>query len=542
MTRTKYALDNKEWEVSSAQLRRTHGYTDPERQRRSFEQAHQTQELARDILNLSRNTLLINLRFLESAFIRLIPEHETVTSEIATDGQFFYYNSVHVCRSFKKAKEIPVRDYLHTILHCLLRHLFTGKVDPELWDLSCDIAVEHMITGLEIKALYCEREEHQKWLTDKLEKELSHLTAERIYHYLSEQEEIPPSEFERIREAFYADDHKTWHGCPGTEDSSQTRKGSGGQDSGDGEYQDMDIMDQGEEEEDLRDEDGTETSGSTGESEDSGEDGQGESSGTSEEKEKEDRTPAMAPDEIRQMWKDISEKIQVDLDTFSSTWGDGAGDMQQALREINREKYDYTQLLKRFAVLGENMEVNDDEFDYIFYTYGMELYGKMPLIEPLEYKEVKKVREFVIALDTSESVSGDLVQKFVTKTWNILKQSENFFTKVNVHIIQCGARVEEDVKITSDEEFDAYMKRMILKGFGGTDFRPVFGHIDSLIRQHEFQNLKGMIYFTDGYGTFPAMPPDYETAFVFVDQERELPDVPPWVIRIVLTEDQIRQF
>lgn len=68
--------------------------------------------------------------------------------------------------------------------------------------------------------------------------------------------------------------------------------------------------------------------------------------------------------------------------------------MQQALREINREKYDYAELLRRFSVLGENIEINEDEFDYIYYTYGMKMYGKMPLIEPLEYKEVKKSPRF----------------------------------------------------------------------------------------------------------------------------------------------------
>lgn len=197
--------------------------------------------------------------------------------------------------------------------------------------------------------------------------------------------------------------------------------------------------------------------------------------------------------------------------------------------------------MRRFAVLGENMQINDDEFDYIFYTYGMKLYKRMPLIEPLEYKEVKLVREFVIALDTSESVAGELIHSFVTKTWNILKQTESFFTKVNVHIIQCGAKVEEDAKIRDQDEFDAYMAKMNLKGFGGTDFRPVFEHVDMLIKQHEFTNLKGIIYFTDGYGTFPPMPPEYETAFVFLDNGREIPDTPPWAIRIRMTDSDIEQ-
>lgn len=72
------------------------------------------------------------------------------------------------------------------------------------------------------------------------------------------------------------------------------------------------------------------------------------------------------------------------------------------------------------------MRVNDDEFDYIFYTYGLKLYERMPLIEPLEYKEVKRIKEFVIAIDTSGSVSGELVQKFIQKTYNILKTRKAF--------------------------------------------------------------------------------------------------------------------
>ena len=78
----------------------------------------------------------------------------------------------------------------------------------------------------------------------------------------------------------------------------------------------------------------------------------------------------------------------------------------QNLREVNRERYDYTSFLKKFAVMGEVMKINDDEFDYIYYTYGLKLYENMPLIEPLEYKDVKRIREFVIAIDTSGSGRG----------------------------------------------------------------------------------------------------------------------------------------
>ena len=160
-------------------------------------------------------------------------------------------------------------------------------------------------------------------------------------------------------------------------------------------------------------------------------------------------------------------------------------------------------------------------------------------VEPLEYKEVKRIREFVIAIDTSGSVAGEQVQAFLQKTYNILQSTESFFSRINVHIIQCDADIQEDAKITSREEFDEYLKTMALRGLGGTDFRPVFAYVDKLREMKEFQNLKGLIYFTDGWGTFPAQKPDYDAAFVFVDDGENNYDVPPWAIKLVLQKEEI---
>ena len=149
------------------------------------------------------------------------------------------------------------------------------------------------------------------------------------------------------------------------------------------------------------------------------------------------------------------------------------------------------------------------------------------------------MKEFVIAIDTSASTSGELVQRFVQKTYNILKQEESFFTKINLHIIQCDAAIQEDKKITSQEEFDNYLKTMQIRGLGGTDFRPVFSYVDRLIKEKEFTNLKGMIYFTDGWGTFPARQPDYQAAVVYVGEDYNNPQVPVWAIRLVLRPEEI---
>ena len=231
--------------------------------------------------------------------------------------------------------------------------------------------------------------------------------------------------------------------------------------------------------------------------------------------------------------------MQIEMETFAKQQGDKAGAMLQNLKEGNREKYDYTAFLKKFAVMGEVMKINDEEFDYVYYTYGLSLYKNLPLIEPLEYKDVKRIREFVIAIDTSGSVAGDLVQTFLQKTYNILLSTESFFSKINLHIVQCDAEVQEHVKITSQKEFDEYLKNMKIRGLGGTDFRPVFSLVDRLIEEKEFTNLKGLIYFTDGYGDFPAKMPDYETAFVFIEEEYNNYDVPPWAIKLILRKDEI---
>ena len=54
------------------------------------------------------------------------------------------------------------------------------------------------------------------------------------------------------------------------------------------------------------------------------------------------------------------------------------------------------------------------------HAYGLSLYGNMPLIEPLETRETYKIRDFVIVLDTSYSVSGELVEHFLQETFTIL--------------------------------------------------------------------------------------------------------------------------
>lgn len=239
-------------------------------------------------------------------------------------------------------------------------------------------------------------------------------------------------------------------------------------------------------------------------------------------------------------WRKVSERIKADLKSFSKD-KNNAESVEQNLQEATRERYDYTDFLRKFMVRGETIQVNDDEFDYIYYTYGLDTYGNMPLVEPLEYKDSNKIKDFVIALDTSASCRGKVVQAFLQKTYNIMQESENFFSKINVHIIQCDSEVRQDTKITKREEFDDFMANGRLTGFGSTDFRPVFEYVERLQETHEFDDLKGMLYFTDGYGIYPEKMPDYDVAFVFLHEDDNVPKVPPWAIKLVLEEEELEE-
>lgn len=242
-----------------------------------------------------------------------------------------------------------------------------------------------------------------------------------------------------------------------------------------------------------------------------------------------------------EQWRKLSERIRADLKSFSRD-KNNAESMEENLKEALRERYDYTDFLKHFMVMGESIRISEDEFDYIYYTYGLSNYGNMPLVEPLEYKDEKRIRDFVIALDTSASCRGEIVQTFLQKTYNIMKQRESFFTKINVHILQCDSEVRQDTKITGQEDFDAFLEQGKLTGFGSTDFRPVFDYVEKLREEGEFTDLKGLIYFTDGYGVYPEYMPDYDVAFVFLQDDDNAPKVPPWAIKLVLEEDEIVSF
>ena len=79
------------------------------------------------------------------------------------------------------------------------------------------------------------------------------------------------------------------------------------------------------------------------------------------------------------------------------------------------------------------------------------------------------------------------------------------------------------------------MEDLPLSGGSATDFRPVFEYVDQLIASGSFTNLKGLLYFTDGMGIYPTKRPDYETAFILLEEPPLTVKMPSWAIRIMPT-------
>ncbi len=417
-------------------------------------------------MRLAADTLAVRFRFFDVAVFSLPFEENTGASDFSTDGRHVFYDPERLLKKYLEDTGIPLRAYLHMLLHNLFLHpvLAAGEsISGEALryrDLAYDIAVEQVILDLDLpEAALCRDGEEREALA-KIASWIPKLTPDRICRYFSV---APPSDetLRMFETLFSIDDHTVWRRKDTREDVAFTEE----------------------------------------------------------------------------TWRKLSRRVKTDVKSFSGK-SPGASAILDPLELATKERYDYAEVLKRFACIGEEMRVSDETFDYIYYTYGLSVYGNMPLVEPLEYRDEKKIREFVIVIDTSASTGGKRVKDFLAETHRILSDSGLFFEKPVLHIIQADDRVRKDTVIEDTEALAAYMEDLTVQGFGGTDFRPAFAYVDELIEDDRFENLKGLIYFTDGYGVYPDRQPSYETIFVFTEEDEQAPKLPPWASKVVL-EDRI---
>ena len=439
-------------------------------------------KVASEVLNFSRQRMLVNMRFLEPA-IRMLTESPSKcmcdrSYGMGTDGKNLYYHPEYVLRVYQKEKGFVSRMYIHLVVHGIFRHFFVNpQIEQRKWDLACDMATEYIIESWKLDFADISAGADEKRELDCIRKNVGLMNAEKIYGYLKKTKE---SEIDRLEKIFRRDDHSFWYSE--TKNRNDVIRVKSGQVN-----QNREVM--------------------------------------------------FSNQKLEELWKQVAKKIQVELETFMRSRSDETGDFLVNLKLANRKKQDYSAFLRKFTRLGEHMKINDEEFDYNFYTYGMQLYGNMPLIEPLEYKDVRVVKTFVTVIDTSGSVEEEKLRRFLEKTYQILKSGQDSEDRVNFHLVQCDALVQKDVKITSEKELEQVMEDLTLYGRGGTDFRPAFEYIEELRKNGELTNLNGMLYFTDGMGVYPRKKPEYPVAFIYDSEVLDkIPEVPAWAIRYLMDD------
>ena len=186
-----------------------------EQTKQGFQEPEMTEEearldrIARRIIILSRSTIVVNMRYLDSAVFKLMPVPGALS--LATDGRFLFYEPEFLIHEYQQEKTVVARDLLHVVLHCIFQHAFIHEaVKQEYWDLAVDIAVENLINGQNLDCFHCEREISQKKVLQSLNFPFRTLTAERIYRWLLESDK-DIEEIKTLRKFFKADEHDLWY-------------------------------------------------------------------------------------------------------------------------------------------------------------------------------------------------------------------------------------------------------------------------------------------------------------------------------------------
>ena len=430
-------------------------------------------EYAYDALKLSGFHLQEKLPALGAALH--VPEILWTEAGSGTDAGIMYWNAEEVLEWFQRSGEYLQRQYLHMLFHGLYLHRFRRRTYPEkIWWLACDLLTEYRIDRLHVQGFEWPIPVSRSRVYRRIREQGGVFSERSLSDWLIYIEETERKELEYI---FRKDNHEFWR--LDTEDAVGPEPSKG----------------------------------------------------------------TLRPEKIMQIskavhrWRSVFEQLELRNEEHKKQAGGSAGTQSQKVILEKEQGYDYRQFLKKFAVCQEELSLDMDSFDYIPYDYSRRMYENLVFLEPLEYQDMHKLQEFVIAIDTSGSCSGEAVRQFLNETWEIFQEKDNFFRDMRIHLMQCDCLVQEHVCVTCEEEWRSYLEHFTVLGHGDTDFTPVFRKVDQMLRDGELKRLKGLLYFTDGDGIYPSERPEYETAFVFLNEELRKGRAPDWALTLTLDRE-----
>lgn len=468
------------------------------------------EDLALKIINASKAEIYLRLRFFHIAlgFLKFPSSTVIVDNQkgFATDGETVFFNADWLISAYKKNKPMINRSIIHLLLHCLYKHPFNLFTQSFLqhYDLACDIIVESIIDDMSLAFMERPNQSDRELIYKKIKEESvsSTLIISEVTSHLNS---LKPTRIIEYKLLFQSDDHQYWK----NKNFSKAPTNEPNQDSESSNDSSNEAL------EDPSKKSISEIQGVT----------QGRKS-----------------EELLNIWEDLGSQLKLDLETFNQEAGFDKGALHNQLNIVYRKKYDYKDALSKFLEIKEIYREDLDTFDPIYYLYGLNELGNRPLIEYAEYKEVPVLNELAIIIDTSGSTYHDMVMKFLELTYSIILSTTTQNQNFKVYIIQVDTEVQEVKEITSMDDFTAYMENFDLKGGGGTDFKPGFAYVQKLIEEDNVSRIKGLIYFTDGYGDFPETSPGFESLIVFHESSYTDQYVPLWASRIVINEEDLNEY
>lgn len=433
------------------------------------------QQLARDILHHSRRRITHMAPILLECIYALPEKVRTTPGPLSTDGMALWFHPEQVIEDFRKDRDYVARQLLHVTLHCLLGHLELRSEFKKKEIFDC-------VSDLKV-AEFIRGVCKNSFATVNGEPHgvfpfLTYLSS--LYDNLTVNKDYT---FFRAGKQSRLDDHSLWH-PPAVcmEVGAQTPEN-----------------DSAEEQSDSNNKFGKSIS-------------------------------QTAPD-----WDKIRSSMmnECDVQIFGTTVGELFNNFSPQERGLS-----YHEFLKQFAAPAERMILDPDSFDVRWYHIGLENYGNVPLLEPSELSEPPAPDDIVIALDTSGSCSGEICKRFLKETLGILQDISAGCSRFRVLFLQCDTEIQQELLLETTQQIDELFQSFNVKGFGGTDFRPVFERVEQLRDNGTFPRVRVLLYLSDGYGQFPSHPTDYPTVFLIPANEtisRRLLEA-DWVTKLYLNE------
>lgn len=438
--------------------------------------------MAEKAIHFIQKDLAQEYRYLTPAFyyLSLIPDPKE--KYMSTDSKYLFYNTEYILRDFMgKQKEYRAlkNRYLHIIIHCLAGHMKKKDgTDRALFNSCADLYAALLLKKLTGKNLAIPRDYINLFSSVKKETE-----SRSFFQFLwwCQKDRKRSLDMIQLGKVLKSDSHDNWF-----------KKNS--------------LVKQMERE------------------------------GGDAETEGKDET---AGKDWEYMLGHLSQMAKFSGTGYERKWGSMSGSGQQKVSASGGEDLSYEQIVKEICRITEVSDSNW-EFDPIWYSAGIELYGNRPLIEPSECSEQLAVRDLVIAIDTSGSCQ-EYAASFLGMTMHLLNKSGIW--KGKVWVVQCDTEIR-DVKMLDQVDETEQFETQKMYGWGGTDFRPVFQFIREKREADEMDKPSALIYFSDGFGDFPDAKPDYKTVFVFPAGEYTSANeewMPEWVMKYGLTEEELKR-